>query len=353
MKKRTLCLFLVLVTLLMCTLPACVKATRKGSGKPTEETTKKEEIAVKKDPIRDPAEDGTLNILMVGNSFCYYYVEELCALLAENQPEGINEINVYNLYYSGCSLTQHFNWWMAGEANYDLYKTTAQGRNKMGEESWTLEEALAVADWDYISLQGSIKGASYTKDDPAELCAAMAPLAAPLLERFHQVAPGAQLLWHRTWYSEVGRIASDGYVYTEEDGPKYDAGMQAVCDYMCSEFCKDKPYDLVMVNSGAAWTTARELNKTANVLPYGGLCARLGKNSFGNQSEHSGDGYHDGDIGGAQLLNAYVWYMTITGDYDVSDSTYIPSYTRDGQTYTLTKEHVALLKEAAMRVFAK
>ena len=43
--------------------------------------------------------------------------------------------------------------------------------------------------------------------------------------------------------------------------------------------------------------------------------------------------------------------MTITGDYDLSDSTYEPSYTRGGQTYTLSKEHIALLKEAAMNLF--
>jgi len=43
--------------------------------------------------------------------------------------------------------------------------------------------------------------------------------------------------------------------------------------------------------------------------------------------------------------------MTITGDRDLSDSTYEPTYTRDGMTYTLTKEHIAMLKEAAMSVF--
>lgn len=342
MKKRIVSVFWAILMLAVCILPACSK---ESTPSPTEEKV------VKKDPLRDPAEDGTLNILMVGNSYCFYYVEELYDLLMESPPKGINAVNIYNLYYSGCSLTQHFNWWMAGEANYEFYQTTARGRNKMGSDDWTLEEALGMADWDYISLQGSIKGASYLNDDPAELCKAMEPLAARLLERFHKVAPGAQLLWHRTWYSEIGRVATSGYVYTEEDGPKYDAGMQTVCDYMCGDFCKDKPYDLVMVNSGAAWTKARELNKTADVLPYGGLCARLGKSTFGDQRPNSGDGSHDGDIGGAQLLNAYVWYMTITGDYDLRDNTYEPKYTRDGVTHTLTKEQIALLKEAAMSVF--
>ena len=345
MKKRYIALFLALLILTTCLLPACSDA---GT---TQETT--EEKIVKKDPLKDFTADGTLKILMLGNSFCYYYVEELYALLMENLPAGITEVKIYNLYYSGCSLTRHFNWWMEGSGQYDLYKTDSLGRNKLDPAGeWTMEDALNMEDWDYISLQGTVSNASYTNDDPAAICKDMEPLATPLLNRIHELHPGAQLLWHRTWYSEVGRIATSGYIYTEEDGPKYDAGMQAVCEYMCGEFCEDKPYNIIMVNSGTAWTKARELNKTANVLPYGGLCARLGQTKFGDHREHAGDGYHDGDIGGAQLLNAYVWYMTITGDRDLSDSTYEPTYTRDGMTYTLTKEHIAMLKEAAMSVFA-
>lgn len=349
MKKRVLCLLLALLMLSLCLLPACGNnnADNGPQTKPTEEKV------VKKDPVRDPAEDGKLNILMLGNSFCYYYVEELYALLMENCPAGIKEVNIYNLYYSGCSLSRHFNWWVEGTGKYDFYQTNALGRNKLDPDGeWKMEDALAAADWDYISLQGTTEGASYTNDDPAEICKTMQPMASALLDRIHELHPGAQLLWHRTWYSEVGRVATSGYIYTEEDGPKYDAGMQAVCDYMCGDFCKDKPYDLIMVNCGKAWTKARELNKTANVLPYGGLCARLGQDKFGDHRENAGDGYHDGDIGGAQLLNAYIWYMTLTGDTDLSKSTYEPTYTRNGVTYTLTKEHIALLKEAAMSVFA-
>ena len=343
MKKRALSAFLAILMLAVCFLPACNKET-------TPETT--EEKIVKKDPVTDPAEDGILNILMVGNSFCYYYVEELYELLMESQPKGINEINIFNLYYSGCSLTQHFNWWMSGEANYDLYKTNALGRNKMGEESWTLEEALGMAKWDYISLQGSVTSGSYTNPDKLESTRdSIAKMAQHLLGHFHELYPKAQLLWHRTWFSEVGRVLTDGYVYTEEDGPKYDAGIQQVCDYMCNEFDQDKPYDLKMVNSGVAWTEARKLNKTRDLLPYGGLCARLGYSKFGDLRENSGDGYHDGDIGGAQLLNAYIWYMTLTGNADLTGSHYEPVYTRNGVEYPLSKELIAMLKEAAMTAF--
>ena len=324
------------------------------STEPTQETTlpKQEEITTV-----DRNGDKALKILMVGNSFCYYYVEELYELLTEKLPEGVEEVEIYNLYYSGCKVDQHFLWWVNKEANYDLYKVNATGRHKLANaanaEKWSLEEALAQGDWDYISLQGSVTGGSYLNAEKlVSTRDKIAQMAQPLLAHFHELYPKAQLLWHRTWFVEIGRVTSDGYTYTAEDGPKYDAAMQQVCDYMCNEFDKDKPYDLKMVNSGVAWTEARRLNETRDLLPYGGLCARLGYSKFGDMRANSGDGYHDGDIGGAQLLNAYIWYMTITGDTDLNSSKYAPVYKRSGVEYPLSAELIAMLKEAAMTSFA-
>jgi len=348
--KKILSMILIAVTLLTI-LAGCSEA-----GKPTEpatETTQATENKQEEVLGVDRNGDTALKILMVGNSFCYYYVEELYELLMEKLPEGVKEVEIFNLYYSGCNLSQHFLWWMQKEANYQLFKVDASGRQKLGgEKLWTLEEALAQGDWDYISLQGKAVGGSYMDADMTDICKAATPLASALLGRFHELYPKAQLLWHSTWFSEVGRVvAGSGYEYKAEDGPKYNAGMLKYSQYMCNEFDKDKPYDLKMVNSGAAWTKARELNETRNLLPYGGLCARLGYSKFGDFRENSGDGYHDGDIGGAQLLNAYVWYMTITGDTDLSHSTYAPVYKRGGKEYPLSAELIAMLKEAAMTSF--
>ena len=297
--------------------------------------------------------DSTLRLLMVGNSFCYYYVEELYELLVENLPEGIDAVEIYNLYYSGCSLTQHLNWWKNGEAHYDLYKTDSTGRWQLDpDDGWTLENALMMADWDYISLQGSVTGGSYINEEKFAYAMQMIPQTAePLLDMFHEKFPNAKLLWHCTWFSEVGRV-TDTYTYKEEDAAVYDANLLKVSNYMCTEFVKDKPYDLTLVHTGKAWTKARELNKEANLLPYGGLCARLGYSKFGDMRQHSGDGYHDGDIGGAQLLNAYVWYMVITGRTDVSASTYAPVYNyKNVEEYPLPADLIAMLKKAAMSVF--
>ena len=54
----------------------------------------------------DPKEDTVVNILMVGNSFCYYYVEELYGM-AETLGY---ELYITNLYYGGASIKSHWTW---------------------------------------------------------------------------------------------------------------------------------------------------------------------------------------------------------------------------------------------------
>ena len=299
--------------------------------------------------------DSTLRLLMVGNSYCYYYVEELYELLMENPPEGIEAVEVYNLYYPGCPLTNHLDWWREGEAKYDLFKTDATGRHQIEPvKGWSLDHALMMADWDYISLQGGVSGGGFLDENKLAFSMKMVPaIAEPLFDMFHEKFPHAQLLWHNTWHSEVGRILDDdGYIVVEDNSALYDANIKKLGDYLSGEFSQKKPYDITVVHSGVAWTKARELNKTRQLLPYGGLCARLGYAKYGDQLPHSGDGFHDGDIGGAQLLNAYMWYMTITGNHDLSGSAYIPTYTysKTGEAFPLSPEMVDMLKEAAMSV---
>ena len=299
--------------------------------------------------LNDPANDGVLNILMVGNSFCYYYVEELYGLFMENLPEGITEVQIYDLYRSGCELHMHHDWWLENSSGdgYQLFRTNSQGRvNVTPNKDATLEMSLAQENWDYISLQDASTAHEYTDHTQLEaIKEKIAELASPLFDRMHALYPNAQLLWQRTWTYEVG-LTRNGRTYTEEVCEKYNIGIQEVADFMDEAFGQDKPYDLQIVNTGAAWMVARELEETRNVLPYGGLCARIGKTGYGDHRENAGDGYHDGDIGGGQLLNAYVWYMTLSGDHDLSDNLYMPA--EDNLAgYTLDPAIAAMVKEAA------
>jgi len=294
-----------------------------------------------------PQDDDTFRILMIGNSFCSYYTGELYGLLMENLPEGVTSVEVYNLYASGRTMTAHYNLWVNGSAgDYDLFRADKDGRYKLQPNGgWTLEDALAYANWDCISLQGKPSSGSYaTEADLDPMCEELNRLATPLFGRIHEMFPYTRLYWHRTWNQEVGRVTDSGFVYTEDYNSRYDPGMQYVCDYMTEVFDQDKPYDLIQVNSGAAWTEARRLNETLDLLPYGGLCAGNGRNTFGDGRANSGDGQHDGDIGGGQMLNAYMWYMTITGDGDLSDNNYKPDY-------ELSDDLVNMLKQAAMTIY--
>ena len=297
--------------------------------------------------------DSTLRILMVGNSGCYYYVEELYELLMENPPEGIESVEVYNLYYSGCSMSQHYNWWQKNESNYDLFKVDANGRVNLNNvyQKWSLEQALAWADWDYISLHGAMPVAVIQPENRMSVRDDLAAKAEPLFDRFHELHPHAQLLWQRTWFFEVGYKGK--ITYTAEDGIGYNEGIQMVADYITEELDQKKPYDVIQVNTGGAWTIARKMNESLDLLPYGGLCAMLERNSFGDGRFGAGDGVHDGDIGGGQLLNAYVWYMTLTGNTDLSISKYAPVYKYITAEYPLSAELIDMLKTAAMNSLKK
>ena len=349
MFKKYLALALALC-LLCCSFSACNENTTERSPETTMETI----------PANHPGNDNTLSILMVGNSFCYYYVEELYGMLMANPDpnRGYEKVRILNLYYSGCRLDQHLNWWKNNLGTYQLYQTDENGRVEMEpSKQWSLENALKQGHWDYISLQGTVQGASYISNSLAELSALVAPTAEELLNYFHQEHPYAQLLWHRTWPFEVGRI-SGTYTYTEESLKQYNEGMQNFCDWMCNEFDKDKDYDLVLVNSGAAWPIARQENaklETSLIPVEGGLCARLGVRNektfpYFLTNPNAGDGYHEGDIGGAQFLNACVWYETITGQ-SCLDNPYKPA--KDNGKYELSDEFADLLRNAAHAANAK
>ena len=110
MKKKLSSLLWLLLALMM-SLPSCsaplTLTEKEKTAEPSEETieaktseTSEKEFAPSIMQKSDPKEDDTLNLLMIGNSGCYYYVEELYAIA---KAAGV-KMKVCNLYYSGCKL---------------------------------------------------------------------------------------------------------------------------------------------------------------------------------------------------------------------------------------------------------
>lgn len=299
--------------------------------------------------IPKPADDGVIDVLMVGSSFCYYYVEELYEL---GQAAGI-DIRVCNLYYSGCPLEKHYNWWVGGNSNYQYYETFHDGRNLTSNVS--LEWGLAQHEWDFISIQES---SGKTATDGAQLHYEVTkqywePLVSYFLEQF----PDAQVLWHQVWVNQFQDHQKEGTVIkSPEDQVTNTQILEDYAKLITGYFNDGQAQTLVQrVPSGRAWQNVRDNG-------YDFLCCRLNKTNPVTGVAHAGDGYHEGDIGGGQYLNACVWFEIITGQ-SVLGNTYIPEYkttatladsllaqvqvvkTENG--YALTPELVALLQQAA------
>ena len=297
--------------------------------------------------IPDPGEDGIINVLMIGNSGCYYYVEELHALAA---AAGIN-MRVCNVYYSGCPLEKHYKWWMNGDANYQFYETYYDGRKCT--DNMSLESCLAQYEWDFITLQ---EGGSTMSEDGADAYFVKSqkywePLLDYLIEQF----PNAQI----GWKENVGRQV----VHQKEGTTMTPEGQQAATDLnqafskLIRDYYNVPAGETVIktVAAAGAWQKVRDNG-------YDFLMCRLNKTNPVTGVAHAGDGYHDGDIGGGQLLNALVWFETITG-ISCLDIDYIPEYKTSavlseellGQVrvvktengYALDPELVVLLKQCA------
>lgn len=256
-------------------------------------------------------DDGILNILMVGNSFSFYFTDELYGMLTK---AGI-EAKVCNIYYSGCKLEQHWTWWKTGESQYDFFVIDADGKTKT--EGTNLEFCLKQQKWDVITLQeGSAK---MRHGEPANELEKSSIYRDELYGFFAQKHPTAKLYWHQTWAYQVG-FNRDSYQVDAAEQAAYHERQRAYALSVCEENKVER------IPSGDAWKLVRDDG-------YDNLCARLAKDNG------LGDFYHDGDIGGGQYLNACVWFEVLTGQSCVGNA-FRPDY-------ELSEELITTLQNAA------
>ncbi len=318
MKK--LCLFLAFIFVFF-SLASC------SSGlKPVPADTKPENTTTTKKPVQkvtqetkeknimqeyDPKEDDEVNVLMIGSSSCYYYVEELHGIA---KAAGI-DMKVCNLYYSGCSLEKHWKWWKNDESNYEYFETDEGGRVKY--ENYSLRRALNRENWDIISLQQSPVRLLHTDYERAHKEADA--YAKTLMKYLKEQFPQSKFYWHQLWAWEMGADHAGMVMDSKEK-------QQGMADFL-HQFAIEMSdmLDVERVPTGDAWQKVRHNPVIGEVL-----CERTNKN----------DHYHDGDIGGGQYLNACVWFEKLTGQSCIGN-TWRP------QNYTLDENKIPLLQQAA------
>ena len=273
--------------------------------------------------IPDPGDNGVIDVLMIGGSFNYYYVEELYGMA---EAAGI-PMRVCNLYYSGAGPKQHWTWWKNEESPCQFFNTDGNGRVKT--DGVSLEWALAQGEWDVLSLQypsGTVRTAT-----PQQGFDDLDQFAKELSDYLHEQFPNAMQCWGQVWGYQVG-YNRDGYKVPDRETQLGLYQRHKELAYMAAD-----AYDRTLIPCGEAWEFVRQGG-------YDNLCARLGKGD-----NHEGDYYHEGDIGGGQYLNACVWFEMITGESCLGN-TYVPTYVYSGKTYEILSDiTIETLQDAAHR----
>lgn len=126
-----------------------------------------------------------MKILSIGNSFsqdAQRWLYDVC------KSAGKDIYNV-NLYYGGCSIKQHWDFYANNQAEYD-YEIKAEPVKKI-----TLKEALATEKWDVITIQqASHDSGKYETYQP---------YLNDLMKVVKAACPDAKIFVHKTWAYEI------------------------------------------------------------------------------------------------------------------------------------------------------
>ena len=279
--------------------------------------------------IQRPEKEIT-KLLMIGNSSCYYYVDELAGIASADGKE----ITVANLYQSGYTLQQHSQDYHSGAKNCELFVTNSKGRKKHSPKG--IMDALGFAretlggDWDAIAIH---QRGYYTLVGDAESAKAQTmPYVKELYDLIRTNHPDALLYWIQTWAYDVGYQGRSGEAaecVPDVEKQNFQQVETKKLAYMVAE-----AEGVNVIPQGDAWQIARESDLIGQTL-----CARLGVNN------DLGDHSHDGDIGGGQYLNACVWYEVLMGKSCIGNA-WRPD------NYSLSEEKIALLQNAAHEAVA-
>ena len=290
-----------------------------------------------------PGKGSEYNILFIGNSYSYYWLDELWGQLKD---AGYETVRVCDVYYSGCSFQRHLNWYEAKEAHYRFQIFESPERRTL--EDVDLQTCLDYAKWDAIGFQQS-GGDMYRGDTvtgPVQFREGIYASLPKLYEIVRSQFPDAKYYWTQHWVHEVGTSGAKGLpdVVTQEG---YMAGYRQVSEEVCRDF------GFTNVPLGDAWQAVRHdslFYEAGNgEYPARTLHTRVltaGFKSYETICLH--DLSHDGDMGGGQYLNASVFFECLTG-LSVVGNGYRPSYYHapTDTTYRLTDAQIEKLQNAA------
>ena len=246
-------------------------------------------------------------VLMIGNSFCYYFLDELWGMA---DAVGI-DCRFSGVIAGAATLQQHWMWHENGEKPYDLRTADTNGITQ--KHGLSLSDCLCEDSWDVISYQDGehyyrTEGAASARDH-------MEPYLGNLVRLGRERFPDAVHLFHAVRAYQIG-YAREGLAF-RVDSEEIQRTMQQDLNNMADLACRD--HALCRVPTGDAWALARADARIGDTL-----CMP--------------DCLHDGEEGG-QYLNACVWFEVLFGQSCIGNP-FRPSY-------ALSEERIAALQECA------
>ncbi len=241
-----------------------------------------------------------MKLLSIGNSFsqdAHKWLYDVCKSAGK-------EIYNANLYYGGCSLYGHWNFYVNDRAEYD-YEIKGEAVRKI-----SLREALTAEKWDVVTIQQvSTNCGKYETYQPF-LC--------DLIDVVKAACPNVKIYMHKTWAFEVD--------FEREDFKNNYNGEQ---HFMYEQLCD--------ANQRAAESIG------ADIIPAGDVIQYLRDNTKEFDYKNGGlslnrDGFHL-TLGYGRYAAALTWYVKLFGG-SAQDVSYAPELCDDENLVKVIKSAV-------------
>ncbi len=249
-----------------------------------------------------------IRILAIGNSYSNN-ATQYTEFIAESLEADLN-IEVYSLYFAGCSLAQHVDFYTNKKENYELFR---RGSNVNGVGALiTMQDAFDLYDYDYVTVQQAPGRASTFSTYWTEA----KPYLTQLQDIIEENEPQAQIKVHQTWsFNHYCAIGNDPY-YTDR---KWDNTKLMFADIKES-------YELAAAKLGLT---------NADIIPVG-TAIQLAKDEFGYGDLYNASGVGRMENGAlyedaishlnarSRYMAACVWLEYFFG-VDCRTATYVPT----------------------------
>ena len=104
-----------------------------------------------------------LDILFIGNSFS---IDTSTALPSILRSLGLSTVSVYVLYKGGCSMRQHYEYFLSDEPVYELWRYTQEGEKRL-ESKTTIRDVMKRYPYEVVVFQQySLESGQYSTYEP-------------------------------------------------------------------------------------------------------------------------------------------------------------------------------------------